>query len=171
MLGYLWNPANWKVTRLYFGGLLNHLANSHVGTNNTEKLLDPILFNGKKKNLALFAGLSIGAVKKMYDWALDMNYQWVQAQAVPDYDSAGIKRGNAARVGLYTKNLGGTGIATSKTDAVGSGNFKGWHMEFLYAITSNLTLFQSLEYSDNIDKNFGPRFKYGQYEAELIYAF
>jgi hypothetical protein len=163
MIGYLWNPANWKVTRLYLGGLYNHLANSHVN--------EPVLFDGKKENLAFFAGISIGAVKKMYDWALDVNYQWVEAQAVPDYDCAGIKRGNAGRVGLYTTYINGLGSPTSRANAVGSCNFKGWHLEFLYAITSNLTLFQSLEYSDNIDKNLGPRFKYGQYEAELIYAF
>ena len=42
----------------------------------------------------------MGELKKKNDWSLDINYQVVQAQAVPDYDSVGIGLGNHGRFGV-----------------------------------------------------------------------
>jgi hypothetical protein len=154
-------PKIKKTSIIYLAGLCNHFAKKNV----------PNLIYNEKLNLAWYGGMSIGQVKRGGDWALDVNYQWVQAQAVPDFDIAGITRGNAAHVGLYTTVINGAGQPTTSSNAVGSCNYKGWHIEFLYAITGNLTLFQSFEISDNLKKDLGPYIKYNQYEIELIYAF
>lgn len=150
-----------KLIKFYGAGLTNHLA---AGVEQT---------NGERENWAWYAGISIGLVKKQYDWAVDFNYQWVQAQAVPDFDSSGIGRGNGAGVGFYT--IAGDGDptkgATTHLTAVGGTNFKGFELEALYAFTDNLTVQQSFKYSTTLNKNIGPNLRYKQYELEFIYAF
>lgn len=150
-----------RMIKFYAAGLVNHLASGVPQT------------HGLKQNWAWYAGLSIGLVKKQYDWAIDANYQWVQAQAVPEFDSNGIGRGNTAGVGFYTVNLDGnpaSGATTSST-AVGGNNFKGFEIEGLYALTDNLTVLQNFKYSNTLNKSIGPNIRYKQYELEFIYAF
>jgi hypothetical protein len=150
-----------KMIKFYGAGVTNHLAHGVEQT------------NGRRQNWAAYAGCSIGLVKKKGDWALDMNYQWVQAQAVPEFDCSGIGRGNAAGVGFYTNKANGditSGSTTNKT-AVGSTNYRGVEIEALYAFTDNLTLLQNFKWSSTLNKNIGPNLKYKQYEAEFIYAF
>jgi hypothetical protein len=129
--------------------------------------------HGKRQNYGWYAGVSIGVVKKQYDWAIDANYQWVQAQTIPGFDVSGIGRGNAASVGFYTNNADGdpsSGATTSAT-AVGGCNYKGFEIEALYAFTDNLTLLQNFKFSNTLNKNIGPNLRYKQYEMEFIYAF
>lgn len=152
-------PKVHKLLKVYLAGLLNHAA----------KKID--LTNYKKANYGWYIGCSIGQVRKTGDWALDVNYQQVAAQAVPDFDSGGIKRGNAANVGFYTVDRYGTGAATTIQNCVGGGNFKGFQAELLYAITGNLTLLNNIQMSKNLDNNIGPKMRYFQYEIEFIYAF
>lgn len=150
-----------KLVKFYAAGLCNHLAH---GVDQT---------HGKMQRYAWYAGLSLGLVKKQYDWAIDANYQWTQAQSVPEFDCSGIGRGNAAGVGFYTNNSDGnpeSGATTWET-AVGSTNYKGFEIEALYAFTDNLTVLQNFRYSTTLNKNIGPNLRYKQYEMELIYAF
>lgn len=155
-----------RLIKVYAAGLTNHLA-----------LADPLATVGVmgqpfgRQNWGWYAGVSIGLVKKQGDWALDANYQWVQAQAVPGFDLSGIGRGNAAGAGLYTVQDNGTGGATTKATAAGNTNYKGFEVEALYALTDNLTVQQSYKMSFTLDKNIGPNLKYNQYEIEFIYAF
>lgn len=150
-----------KLIKFYGAGLCNHLASGVPQTHN------------QRQNYGWYAGVSIGLVKKQYDWAIDANYQWVQAQVVPEFDSNGIGRGNGAGVGFYSLNIDGnpeSGATTSAT-AVGGGNFKGFELEALYALTDNITVLQNFRYSNNLYKTIGPDLKYKQYEMEFIYAF
>ncbi len=150
-----------KLIKFYGAGLCNHLASGVPQT------------HGRRQNFAWYAGVSMGLVKKQHDWAIDANYQWVQAQAIPEFDSSGIGRGNAAGVGFYTNALDGnpnSGITTSAT-AVGGCNFKGFEVEALYAFTDNLTVLQNFRYSNTLNKSIGPNLRYKQYELEFIYAF
>jgi hypothetical protein len=150
-----------KLIKFYAAGLCNHLAGGVEQT------------NWKKQNYAWYAGLSIGLVKKQHDWAIDANYQWVQAQAIPEFDASGIGHGNAANVGFYTNNSDGNpeSGATTRATAVGSTNYKGFEIEALYAFTDNLTVLQNFKYSVPLNKNIGPEIVYKQYEMEFIYAF
>lgn len=160
---YIMYP-NWLGNRLikfYAAGLCNHLASGVPQTNYT------------KQNFGWYAGFSLGLVKKQGDWAIDCNYQWLQAQAVPSFDVSGISRGNAADVGFYTASSDGnpsSGITTNKT-AVGAANYKGFEIEALYAFTDNITVQQNYKMSWTLNKNIGPDISYKQYEVEFIYAF
>jgi hypothetical protein len=150
-----------KLIKFYAAGLTNHLADGIPQTHN------------KRQNWGWYTGVTIGLVKKQYDWSVDVNYQWVQAQAVPDFDSSGIGRGNAGSVGFYTLNANGdpaSGATTSAT-AVGGTNFKGFELNGLYAFTDNLTIQQIFKYSNTLNKTIGPDIHYRQYELEFIYAF
>ena len=150
-----------RLIKFYAAGLTNHLAGGVVQT------------HGERQNWAWYTGVSIGLVKKKGDWAIDTNYQWVQAQAVPDFDRAGIGRGNAENVGFYTNDINGNPAsgATTAATAVGSGNYHGFEIEALYAFTDNLTVLQNFKCSWTLDKNIGPDLTYKQYELEFIYAF
>lgn len=155
-----------RLVRFYAAGLTNHIA-----------LANPLATVGVegqpfgKQNWGWYAGVAIGLVKKKGDFAIDMNYQWLQTQAVPSFDVSGIGRGNAAGSGLYTVNDNGSGGPTTKATAAGNTNYKGFEVELLYAFTDNLTFQQSYKMSFTLDKNIGPYIKYNQYEAEFIYAF
>jgi len=150
-----------KLLKFYGAGLCNFLASG----------ID--LTHGEKQNWAWYTGFSIGLVKKQYDWSLDMNYQWVQAQSIAQFDTSGIGRGNAEGVGLYTNKTDGDpkSGATSRLTAVGSTNYHGVEITGLYAFTNNLTAYQTFKYSTTLDKGIGPNMIYKMYEFELIYAF
>lgn len=150
-----------KMIKIYGAGLCNHLAQGVPQTHN------------KRQNYGWYAGMAIGVVKKQYDWAIDADYQWVQAQTVPEFDSNGIGRGNGAGVGFYSNNIDGNpdSGATTALTAVGGGNYKGFELEALYALTDNITILQNFRYSTTLNKTIGPDLKYKQYEMEFIYAF
>lgn len=155
-----------KLIKFYGAALTNHLA-----LDNPLAKVSVVDQPFGKKNWGWYAGVSIGLVKKQGDWAVDANYQWVQAQTVPQSDVLGIGRGNAAGSGLYTVKSDGTGGATTRATAVGGCNYKGFELEGLYAFTDNLTVQQSYKMSWTLDKSIGPDLKYKQYEIEFIYAF
>ncbi len=150
-----------RLIKFYGAGLVNHLAGGVPQT------------HGKRQHWGWYAGLSIGLVKKQYDWAIDANYQWVQAQAIPEFDCSGIGRGNAGSVGFYTNSLDGNpeSGATTAATAVGGCNYKGFEIQGLYAFTDNFTLLQNLKYSNTLNKSIGPNINYKQYKLEFIYAF
>ena len=161
ILGFQGEIPKWKkkFLKVYFGGLLNHAAKKIKLTKN------------RRENWGTFFGVSLGELRKKGDWALDTNYQIVCAQAVPDFDSAGIKRGNAQGIGLYSYGRYGRGHATTNKTAVGECNFRGWIIEFLYGFTNNLTMLQNFQISRTLNCDIGPLIRYYQYEMEFIYAF
>lgn len=126
---------------------------------------------GKRKAWAWYAGFSIGELRKQWDWSFDVNYQWVQLQAIPDFDGSGIKRGNALKRGLYSEKEKGKGKALGRGEGVGAGNYKGFAIEFLYLLTDNITIYQAWRQSINEDPRIKPTFSYKQYEIEVIYGF
>ena len=160
VLGYKFvMPKLKKATTLYSGGLVNTAARKEEVTCR------------KKQNYAWYFGFSIGRLKKAWDYSLDVNYQWVQAQAVPDFDAVGTGRGNAAGIGLYSTESYGKGTATTKETAVGEGNFKGIAIEFQFNLTSNITVYQGYRQTVNYTQLIGPPFSYKQYEIEFIFSF
>jgi len=111
------------------------------------------------QNIAWYAGVLIGKVRKEGDWALEIQYQYVQAQSVPDGDSAGICRGNVLDESFTT------------CARAGNTNFKGWKFEGLYGFTDNITLDSIVEFTKAIDSDLGGRHTYSKFELEAIYAF
>lgn len=160
IVGYQFTPVNFeKLIKLYFGALCNFSADKIEITDYT------------KANLGFYTGFSIGKVLKQGDWAFSMDFQYAQAQAVPDFDCGGIKRGNAQGVGFYTTNINGTGDPTTRQTAVGGCNYLGFQADFFYAITNTLTLLYKFKLSNTLDKDIGPNLKYRQFEMKFIYAF
>ena len=154
-----------KKMTLYGAFLCNTAARKHLETGN------------QKQPLAWYAGCSVGKINKKGDWALSLNYQWVQNQAVPDFDGSGIGRGNAKKIGLYSKESKGEGGAfDTPLQGVGKGNFKGFQIDLVYSLTENISISQTYRQSVNCShlkyKEFSaPKFDYKQYKLELIYLF
>ncbi|MDE3056254.1 MAG: hypothetical protein KGI80_06170 [Verrucomicrobiota bacterium] len=174
LLAYYQTYPNWigkRMIKCYAAGLVNHIALSSNFVETPKGRVQIIPTGGKKANIAWYAGVAIGVVKKARDWAVDVNYQWVQAQAYPSFDNTGIGRGNSAGLGLYTVDADGSGGPTTQETAGGNTNFKGFLIEALYALTDNLTVQQYFRYSNTLDANIGPNEKYRQYEIEFVFAF
>ncbi len=155
-----------KLIKFYAAGLINHLALSNPLA---EAGVEGQAFG--KQNWGWYAGVSIGLVKKKYDWAVDANFQWLQLQAIPDFDVNGIGRGNARGTGVYTTFADGSAGPSTKATAAGNTNYYGFELEGLYAFTDNLTLQQDFKWSWTLDKDIGPNIIYKQAEIEFIYAF
>jgi hypothetical protein len=155
----------------YGGFLINHAAKKTIFTHH------------KKKNLGWFAGVYIGNVDKKGDWAFDIEYLLVQAQAVPDFDVAGIGRGNILNEalqdvvpGIYSSGYESSSSVPSSYGVAyfprrGNANFKGWRCEFLYALTDNLSLDLIYETSCEEDRRIGGAHRYANFEAEAVYVF
>jgi len=160
LLGYKFIPKNWlKAVTVFVAGLYNHAAHRLSITDH------------KKANAAGYIGFYIGELKKRNDWAMQGSYQVVQAQAIPDFDVAGIGLGNACRNGFYTVKTDGTGDPTTRKTATGNTNYRGFSLTLDYLFLDNLDFQQSWNQSITLDDKIGPFRRYRQYEAELIYAF
>ncbi|MEM8727807.1 MAG: hypothetical protein AAGE99_03760 [Chlamydiota bacterium] len=158
LLGYKGRVLD-KTLTLYGAGLYNPRARG------TE------VSYGKSQPWAWYTGFSLGKVRKQWDWSLEVNYQWVQLQAIPDFDGSGIGRGNARGIGLYSTKTYGKGDPLTKGEGVGAGNYKGIAIELLYLLTDNITVYQAWRQSVNQNPSIKPTFSYKQYEFEVIYGF
>ena len=154
----------------YTGFLVNHAAKKKVFTHR------------KKKNLAWYAGLYIGNVDKKGDWAFDVEYVVVQAQAVSEFDVGSIGRGNINDEDLvdilresYNTDRHPNHVPTSGLHGYfprrGNTNFIGWRFEFLYGITDNLSVDFVYEFSNEEDRSIGGPHRYNDFEVEAIFAF
>lgn len=114
-------------------------------------------FHGKKNN-GWYIGFRVGEVFKKCDWAFDVQYQYVQAQAIPGRDVSGIGRQSGICGCCSHCNRENT-------------NYKGWRIEGLYALTDNLALDARFEASKEIDKLIGGPSHFFQLRLELLYAF
>lgn len=137
-----------KAVKFYGAYLINHAARKILSGNHYVK-----------KNIAWYAGVLMGRVKKEGDWAVEVQYQVVEAQSVPDGDCSGICRGNVLDESFTT------------CSRRGNTNFKGWKLEGLYAITDHMTIDTIVEWSEAEDHNIGGRHNYSKLELEAIYAF
>lgn len=181
--GYTYKPS-WlqKLVKIYAAGTYNDAADTIATvfspsiegspTPSQQEQLDRIDMDPRARyNWAWYAGVSIGKARKQGDWAIDTNYQWVQAQAIADFDASGIGRGNAASVGTYTIQENGQVVATTVLNSVGSGNYQGWTFRTLYAFSDNITLSQRFDISGTLDQEIGPNLNFKQFKIEFIYTF
>ncbi len=112
-----------------------------------------------RRNSAWYVGYRMGEVFEQGDWAFDVQYQYVEALAIPDQDVSGIGRGN-----YY-------GETVISEERLGNGNYKGWRVEYLYAITDNLSIDAFIEASRAADQEIGGRHRFSEVQVEMIYAF
>ncbi|MCH9625358.1 MAG: hypothetical protein S4CHLAM123_05310 [Chlamydiales bacterium] len=144
-----------KTLFVYGAVLKNHIARRSPQTNN--KLL----------NNAWYAGFTLGKLCKGCDWSIDINFQSVQAQAVPEFDSGGIGHGNAANGLLSDAILLGLPIDEVHLFT----NYKGLAASLLYALTDSLSFRLQGQYSTPRNKGIGKDFYYKDFELSVIYAF
>ncbi len=160
-LDYNFKEKLWgKKVNLYSAALMNHNAKPiSIYLKDGVPFLDiaPGTYHIGAENIGAYLGFIIGEVTEAGDWSFDCNYQYVQAQAVPDCDSRGIGTGNFRKENFAE-------------DRRGNGNYKGIHAEFLYAITKNLQLDIQTDFSGAINHIFGPH-NYRKVEIELIHSF
>lgn len=148
LVGYVLNPeVVGAVVKTYAAYGLNTKADVHA------------LTSGSKANRFWYAGVTAGDILQA-GWAVDVCYQSVGAQAIPDTDISGISNGNAAGNIFY-----------DGTNALGRGNYKGWAVKSGYAITQNTVLGLEYEISRAKNTNIGGQHKYSHAEAHVIYAF
>lgn len=161
LVGYKWIPEKFgKLVMPYAAFLWNPVAAESKYT------------NGKKANLGGYVGISLGELRKQWDWAFDANYQILQAQVTPGFDSGGIGLGNAAGVGLYTTRTDESGKPLSgSSEACGKDNFRGFILTLDWLLTNNLNFQQQWLQACTLDKDIGPWRRFKQYEIEFIYGF
>lgn len=149
-----------KLLLVYSAGLYNHAASQHFVSDH------------KRANWGGYIGISMGQLRKQWDWAFDANYQVIGAQVIPDFDASGIGLGNANRSGFYTKTITpieGGGPSTRHT-AGGTTNYRGFSLTFDLLLTDKLDMQQSYVQSITLDHDIGPFRRYKQYEIEFIYT-
>jgi len=148
LLAYNFSPDFVRYrTQVYGAYLFNHNAKS------VKK------FHHKKAREAFYAGFKMGEIKRQNDWALDVNYQWVQAQAVPENDIRGIGRDNPKNISIY------------KRTSCGYANYKGYSIDLLYALTDNLTFDMKFDRVHQCNKRIGGKHRAYWIEIDAIYAF
>ncbi|HSX04273.1 MAG TPA: hypothetical protein VLG76_06045 [Rhabdochlamydiaceae bacterium] len=126
----------------------------------------------KRANWGGYIGVSVGQLRKQWDWAFDFNYQVLQAQTVPDFDCSGISLGNANKSGFYTKNIqpiDGGGPSTPPS-AGGTTNYRGFSITFDLLLTDKLDMQQIYQQAITLDGDIGPFRRFKQYEIEFIYS-
>jgi hypothetical protein len=84
--------------------------------------------HGIKDNRGYYLGVRTGEVVRKGDYAFDLSYQAVGAQAVPERDISGYGRDNPRGVSFYNRRWGGFA------------NYKGCKLEGFYAVTDNWTI-------------------------------
>lgn len=158
LIGYEFKPHEatfCKTSWLYIGGLINHAARRITQTGFT------------RQNLGWYAGYTLGKMKVAGDWSIDLNYQFVEAQAVPDFDLAGIGRGNAA--GFLFADAIIQGLAPHLS--VGYANYKGFEITVLYALTDSLSFKARAQKTTPVNRGIGGSFSYSNIEFGAIFAF
>lgn len=130
--------------------------------------------DNKRANFGGYVGFSCGQLLKQWDWAFDINYQVVAAQAIPDFDVSGVGLGNANRSGFYTQTMlpltGPLVVPTTRATAAGMTNYRGFAIRFDILLTDKLDMQQSYQQSITLDGDIGPFRHYKQYEMEFIYS-
>lgn len=131
-----------RPTEIYAAGLWNHACKSHNK-------------HHKRKGLGLYAGVTVGVVKKEGDWSVDLQYQYVEENAIAFDDENGI--------GLLD-----TLSDCCDVDFPPGAGYKGWRLEALYAITDNFSVDSLIEYADSTEH---VAHNYWKFKIETIYAF
>lgn len=149
--------------KLYGAVLYNHAAKPRFYTNDHK-----YPFGG-------YLGLLIGEVVEKGDWSVDMNIQYVGAQAIADADVCGIGRGNirsetlTMAAGLRHATPQERRYATQ--NARGNANYRGFKIEGLYALTDNISIDIQFIHSEAAKPVIGGIHQYNKFKVEGICAF
>lgn len=135
----------------------------------------------KKSNIGWYVDIFAGNVLKKGDWSVEFVYAYVQAQALPDFDSSGPGRGNILnqrmqdRVEFFQKPK----VPSDSDDEdekiiyprCGNTNYHGFSIDFVYGVTDNFLIDIGYAYTQEIDRSIGGLHHYQNIEIEFLYAF
>lgn len=124
-----------------------------------------------KANKGYYIGTQWGSIRKKGDWSLDLRYELVQAQAIPQWDISGIGQGNLKGYGLYFNTNNPPTEITDPALAHGTGNYRGWTGKGIYAFTNSLSGSLSYAYSNAATRRIGGQNRWRKLELEFIYSF
>lgn len=132
---------------IYMAAIHNHAATPNWHTNH------------RKAANAFYAGVTVGQVKKKNDWSLDCNYQWVQAQSIPEADVSGITRDNPLGISMYDQNW------------AGYANYKGYVATFVYGVSDNLSVSLLYQRVHQASAAIGGKFRSSSLQLSATYTF
>jgi len=165
MVGYKFIPTSLnRLVHFYLAGLYNHRA-EHI------RKFDEKANTNKRANFGGYIGMAVGQTKQAGDWALDLNYQVLAAQCVPEMDTLGIGMGSPSSNSFYwTKDKDCVANVKNK-NFEGNVNYRGFAINLQYLLTNNLNIFQEWKQSITLDDGIGPFRQFKQYEIDFIYSF
>lgn len=179
LLGYDMDPEVLRFPLKIYGAFsMNHSArDTTVAAADARNFTLP-----KSQRYAWYAGVTAGKVVKRGDWSVEIIYQSVGAQAIPDFDVAGIGLGNPYGYNMYRVPTGSpTGVASvpTYTGPAGNANYRGWTADVMFAITNNISLLLEYDWSEQKTRKLdasaadleGARQHYQRFGANAIYAF
>lgn len=100
-------------------------------------------FNDKKKPHAYYAGFTLGDVKMPGSAYVDVIYQYIQAESVPELDNCGAYYG-----------MNQTGLPNVVSPTAGYTNFKGFAINSGYLATKEILVSAKLVVLDEVDADF-----------------
>jgi hypothetical protein len=159
-------PTEWfggRLMNVYAAWVHNHAAKTMRDWYGAGNVKD------SRNNNAWYAGFTLGRIQASGDWVLDANYQYVEAQAVPEFEAmGGAGRGNLRNVWLFMD------------PSQGYTNFKGVRAQVGYCLTSDVMLnfkAASTRAASNQLSSLGSgakrssRNEFNYVEAEIVYSF
>lgn len=121
------------------------------------------LSDNKLLNLAGYVGAQVGATKNQGDFSIQGQLQFCQLQALPEWDMAGIGRGNAGKGSLFK--------ASTIRSVNGNTNFQGYSIKLNYALTKQVTITGDFKRSVNLNDGIGWDSSYTNYSISTAYSF
>lgn len=134
-------------TKFYGAYLVNHAARANYWTHH------------HKANDAFYIGCTVGRVERKGDYAFDVTYQYVEAQAVSERDIPGMCKDNPRAFSFYNRHSGGFG------------NYKGYKIDAFYAVTDNLTFNAYFQNVNQASRKIGGKHHSNEFSLAAIYAF
>ena len=113
----------------------------------------------RKANDAYYVGARMGEALHRGDYSLELLYQWVKAQAVPEMDVSVSSRDNPRGISMYNRRSGGFA------------NFRGWRLESFYALTENWTLNAHFDRLREMDRHIGGAHRSWEFYFGAIFTF
>lgn len=140
--------------RVYWSALYNNAAKAH-----------PSLGMRKLDRTGWYVGFQLGRIEKKGDMALEANYQWVGAQAVPGWDMAGIGNGNPNASAIYYPGLSGDPAPFGNT------NYRGVAVNYMNVLDTNLSLVARFMFSRSLRNLQNWKSRFTQVQMALVYTF
>lgn len=163
ILGYVFNPEIFGRDVRLFGGILwNALARARSMMRLSGDRVD------SRQGLAGWLSLQVGSVQKAGDWAFQAQWQVLQPYSVPDWDVAGMGRGNGSDSALFGFNQFSK---TTNFPGNGNANYNGWELDLLYSVTNEIVLEARLQRALPINSSIGGKSNYTNFELAAIYGF